>query len=122
MPVTELSSLLVETFGGLSPPLVDALRRCDVLRAAAEWRKNKLTASEYEETTWSARMAFVTRRSVFPLRRSCRWRRRRRRPSASRWRPTHVRTEGLGPRGIVDDPGVLRASRTRRELGDAARA
>ena len=31
MPVTELSSLLVETFGGLSPPLVDALRRCDVL-------------------------------------------------------------------------------------------
>ena len=71
--------LLVETFGGLSPPLVDALRRCDVLRAAAEWRKNKLTASEYEETTWSARMAFVTRRSVFPLRRSCRWRRRRRR-------------------------------------------
>ena len=50
--------LLVETFGGLSPPLVDALR------AAAEWRKNKLTASEYDETTWSARtwMAFVTQR------------------------------------------------------------
>ena len=50
--------LLVETFGGLSPPLVDALR------TAAEWRKNKLTASEYGETTWSARtwMAFVTQR------------------------------------------------------------
>ena len=50
--------LLVETFGGLSPPLVDALR------TAAEWRKNKLTASEYDETTWSARtwMAFVTQR------------------------------------------------------------
>ena len=50
--------LLVETFGGLSPPLVDALR------AAAEWRKNKLTASEYDETTWSARtwMAFATQR------------------------------------------------------------
>eukprot|EP00964_Phaeocystis_antarctica_P024434 scaffold13678_cov64-Phaeocystis_antarctica.AAC.5 len=41
-----------------SPPLVDALR------TAAEWRKNKLTASEYDETTWSARkwMAFVTQR------------------------------------------------------------
>ena len=50
--------LLVETFGGLSPPLVNALH------AAAEWRKNKLTASEYDETTWSARtwMAFVTQR------------------------------------------------------------
>ena len=36
----------------------------DALRAAAEWRKNKLTASEYDETTWSARtwMAFVTQR------------------------------------------------------------
>eukprot|EP00964_Phaeocystis_antarctica_P052351 scaffold30643_cov43-Phaeocystis_antarctica.AAC.2 len=34
--------LLLETFGGLSPPLVDALR------TAAEWRKNKLTASEYD--------------------------------------------------------------------------
>eukprot|EP00964_Phaeocystis_antarctica_P009016 scaffold4882_cov70-Phaeocystis_antarctica.AAC.6 len=34
------------------------------LRTAAEWRKNKLTASEYDETTWSARtwMAFVTQR------------------------------------------------------------
>ena len=50
--------LLVETFGGMSPQLVDALR------AAAEWRKNKLTSSEYDETTWSARtwMAFVTQR------------------------------------------------------------
>ena len=53
--------LLVETFGGLSPPLVDALR------TAAEWRKNKLTASEYDETTWSARtwMAFVRDAAVF---------------------------------------------------------
>ena len=52
--------LLVETlnFGEMSPQLVDALR------AAAEWRKNKLTSSEYDETTWSARtwMAFVTQR------------------------------------------------------------
>eukprot|EP00964_Phaeocystis_antarctica_P045916 scaffold26470_cov60-Phaeocystis_antarctica.AAC.1 len=37
------------TFGGLSPPLVDALR------TAAEWRKNKLTASEYDETTCGQR-------------------------------------------------------------------
>ena len=30
----------------------------------AEWRANKLTASEYDETTWSARtlMAFTTQR------------------------------------------------------------
>ena len=63
---------------------VPAARRRAPCAAAAEWRKNKLTASEYDETTWSARtwMAFVTH-SGFPLRRSCRWRRRRRRPSAS---------------------------------------
>ena len=34
------------------------------LREGAEWRANKLTASEYDETTWSARtfMAFTTQR------------------------------------------------------------
>ena len=34
------------------------------LRKGAEWRANKLTASEYDETTWSARtwMAFTTQR------------------------------------------------------------
>ena len=37
--------LLVETFGGLSPTLMRELR------AAAEWRSNKLTSSEYDETT-----------------------------------------------------------------------
>ena len=33
-------------------------------RKVAEWRANKLTASEYDETTWSARtyMAFMTQR------------------------------------------------------------
>ena len=37
-------------------PLVEELRK------GAEWRANKLTASEYDETTWSARtfMAFTT--------------------------------------------------------------
>ena len=34
------------------------------LRTASEWRSNKLTASEYDETTWSARtfMAFAAQR------------------------------------------------------------
>ena len=50
--------LLVETFGGLSPTLMHELR------AAAEWRSNKLTSSEYDETTWSARtwLTFVAQR------------------------------------------------------------
>ena len=50
--------LLVETFGGLSPALMRELR------AAAEWRSNKLTSSEYDETTWSARtwLTFVAQR------------------------------------------------------------
>ena len=48
----------VETFGGWSPAL------SGVLRTASEWRSNKLTASEYDETTWSARtfMAFAAQR------------------------------------------------------------
>ena len=50
--------LLVETFGGLSPALMRELR------AAAKWRSNKLTSSEYDETTWSARtwLTFVAQR------------------------------------------------------------
>ena len=46
------------TFGGWSPALLGALR------TASEWRSNKLTASEYDETTWSARtfMAFAAQR------------------------------------------------------------
>eukprot|EP00964_Phaeocystis_antarctica_P006039 scaffold3304_cov72-Phaeocystis_antarctica.AAC.3 len=50
--------MLVETFGGLGPALVEELRK------GAEWRANKVTASEYDETTWSARtfMAFTTQR------------------------------------------------------------
>ena len=43
---------------GLSPALMHELR------AAAEWRSNKLTSSEYDETTWSARtwLTFVAQR------------------------------------------------------------
>ena len=44
--------------GGLSPALTS------VLREAADWRSNKLTSSEYDETTWSARtwLTFVAQR------------------------------------------------------------
>ena len=45
--------MLVETFGGLGPALVEELRK------GAEWRANKLTAPEYDETTWSAWSADV---------------------------------------------------------------
>ena len=45
-------------FGGCAPQLMKALL------AAAEWRANKLTSSEYDETTWSARtwLSFVSQR------------------------------------------------------------
>ena len=52
--------LLLETFGGFSPEVVT------LLREAAEWRKNKLASSEYDETTWAARSgtwtSFVSQR------------------------------------------------------------
>ena len=52
------SEWLVETFGGLGERLV-----CD-LQEAGEYRSNKLTAAEYDETTWSARtwLSFVYQR------------------------------------------------------------
>ena len=42
----------------MSPALYDALRE------ASDWRSNKLTSSEHDETTWSARtwMTFVAQR------------------------------------------------------------
>ena len=40
---------LVETFGGFGPELLE------LLRGAAEFKMNKLSAAEYYETTWSAR-------------------------------------------------------------------
>ena len=45
----EVVPLLVETFGGLGSGL------WEVLRQAADWRQDKLTSSEYDETTWAAR-------------------------------------------------------------------
>ena len=45
----EVVPLLVETFGGFGPGLVDTLRK------AAEWRQNRLVASEYDEATWATR-------------------------------------------------------------------
>ena len=41
--------VLVETFGGFGPELLE------LLRGAAEFKMNKLSAAEYDETTWSAR-------------------------------------------------------------------
>ena len=41
--------MLVETFGGFGEGLVGVLER------ASEWRQGRLTASEYDETTWAAR-------------------------------------------------------------------
>ena len=50
--------MLIETFGGFGPGLLEVLRRAD------EWRQGRLVSSEYDETTWSARnyMTFVAQR------------------------------------------------------------
>jgi len=54
----DVSEWLVETFGGLGERLIGDLQ------AAGEYRSNKLTAAEYDETTWSARtwLSFVYQR------------------------------------------------------------
>ena len=58
--------LLVETLGGFGPELVGLLRQ------AADYRMNKLTAGEYHETTWSARswMSFAAQRISVALHRA----------------------------------------------------
>ena len=50
--------LLVETFGGLGRELIK------ILKLGAEYRDNKLTSGEFDETTWSARtwLTFVWQR------------------------------------------------------------
>ena len=50
--------LLVETFGGFGPGLVDALRKM------AAWRQSRLESAEYDEATWATRtfMPFVCQR------------------------------------------------------------
>ena len=50
--------LLVESFGGLGPGLMDTLR------AAAAWRQRRLESAEYDEATWSTRtyLPFVCQR------------------------------------------------------------
>ena len=54
----EVVPLLVETFGGFGSGLVA------MLKTAAEWRHDRLDASEYDETTWAARKytPFVTQK------------------------------------------------------------
>ena len=50
--------LLFETLGGFSPEV------CSLLRAAAAERQNRLTAGEYDVTTWAARtwLSFTTQK------------------------------------------------------------
>ena len=43
------STALPFSFGGFGPELLE------LLRGAAEFKMNKLSAAEYDETTWSAR-------------------------------------------------------------------
>ena len=45
----DVKVLLVETLGGFGPELLE------LLRGAAEFKMNKLSAAEYDEMTWSAR-------------------------------------------------------------------
>ena len=45
----DVKALLVETFGGYGPELLA------LLRDAAAFKDNKLSAAKYDETTWSAR-------------------------------------------------------------------
>ena len=63
----QVGAMLVETFGGLGPELME------LLFEAAELRSNKLNAREYDETTWSARtwLSFVKQRISVAVQRSC---------------------------------------------------
>ena len=89
--------LLVETFGGLGDGLMN------LLEEAQRVREDMLSASEYDETTWSARTWMV-----FVCSSASRWRRsaqsRTRLPPRWAWAspPTHGGTTGpehmLGPR------------------------
>ena len=58
--------LLCETLGAFGPELLG------VLKQAAEYRSNKLTAGEYLETTWSARswLSFAMQRISVALHRA----------------------------------------------------
>ena len=47
--VADGSPAASHTFGGFGPELLE------LLRGAAEFKSNKLSAAEYDETTWSAR-------------------------------------------------------------------
>ena len=56
------SVLLLLLLALLDPTAGDAPK--PALQRAADWRQNKLTSSEYDETTWSARtwLSFVSQR------------------------------------------------------------
>ena len=59
-------ALLVETFGGLSPPLME------LLRELAKERQNRLNRDEYDDTTWAARtwLSFSTQKLAVAIQRA----------------------------------------------------
>ena len=59
-------ALLVETFGGLSPPLME------LLRVLAKERQNRLNRDEYDDTTWAARtwLSFSTQKLAVAIQRA----------------------------------------------------
>ena len=65
----QVEVLLFETFGGFSQPVVNLLKR-----AAAEG-DNRLTATQYDETTWSARtwMSFAAQQISVAAHRAAMW-------------------------------------------------
>ena len=60
---------LIETFGGVAPELMGMLQQ------AAWFRMNRLSKTEYGETTWSARnwLTFVQQRISVAVQRSVAW-------------------------------------------------
>ena len=74
------------------------------LRKGAEWRANKLSASEYDETTWSARtwMVVTTQRPSVAVQYSAAQAVAEALGlSVSRWRPTHERRPRRAARGMT---------------------
>mgnify|MGYP001187389701 FL=1 len=65
----DVQVLLVETFGGMAPQLLDLLAR-----AAAEV-ENRLNKAQYDDTTWAARtwMSYATHQLSVSLHRSVAW-------------------------------------------------
>ena len=65
----EVVPMLFETFGGFSPDFMD------LLHSAGAAVENRLSSSQYEQTTWSARswMSFSAQRISVALHRAAAW-------------------------------------------------